>query len=171
MSEGNEMKKIEYEQKQVVVQKKTVRWKCEICGKEYEREGDAYTCEKRHKNKEALNKVEPKFKSGDVVICVDAWDGATKYCHIYRPTPIDDYCRWGYSVFIDNYLTVMKEEDLTYVCNKKEFDSIIEYIKIKIKEQFGISKGRTGVVLLSNGEFDVRFTMKDDKIPVIKQED
>lgn len=165
------MKKIEYEQKQVVVQKKTVKWKCETCGKEFKHEGDAYTCEKRHKNKEALSKVEPKFKAGDVVVYVDAWYESTRYCHIYRPTPIDDYCRWGYSVIIDNYVAMKEEEDLTYVCSKKEFDSIIKNIKSKIKEQFGISKNRTSVSLLSNGEFEVRFLMKDDKIPVIKQED
>lgn len=74
---------------------KKVKWKCEICGKEYKHEENAHTCEKLHKNKEALSKVEPKFKAGDVVTHVDKWCGSTEYCYIRRPTPIDDYCRWG----------------------------------------------------------------------------
>jgi hypothetical protein len=162
------MKKIEYEQKQVVVQNKKVKWQCEICGKEYKYEGDAYICEKRHKNKEALSKVESKFKAGDVVIYVDAWYGSTKYGHIYRPTPIDYYRRWGYSVIIDNYPTVMEEEDLTYVCSKEEFGSIIKNIKSKIKEQLDIPKKNVRVSMLANGEFEVSFRMNDKTIPVIK---
>lgn len=162
------MKKIEYEQKQVVLQKKIVKWKCEICGKEYEHEVYACACEKRHKNKEALSKVDPKFKAGDVVLYVDAWCGSTKYGHIYRPTPIDDYCRWGHSVIIDNYPVTMKEEDLTYVCSKEEFDSIIKNIKSKIKEQLDIPKKNISVNMLANGEFEVSFRMNDKTIPVIK---
>lgn len=65
----------------------------------------------------------------------------------------------------------MEEEDLTYICSKEEFNSIMENIKSKIKKHLGIPKNRVYVGLRYNGEFEVTFTMKDDKIPVIKKED
>lgn len=96
------MKKIEYAKKQVVVQKKSVKWKCEICGKEYRDEGDAYTCEKTHRNKEVLSKVEPVYKIGDVVLYKDRFGVSVR--RVFKPVPVDDYTRWGYVVYQGTYI-------------------------------------------------------------------
>lgn len=164
------MKKIVCEQKQVIVQKIFVKWKCEICGKEYICQEDAYTCEKIHKNKEALSKVEPKFKVGDVVLYKEGRFGASVE-YIFKVVPVDDYDRWAYTVYKDTYIDTVEESELTFVCSKEYCRKAINDIKNKMKNQLGIPKKNVVVQLLSNGEFDVRFTMKDDKIPVIKQED
>lgn len=163
------MKKIEYEQKQVIVQKKSVKWKCEICEKEYRDEGDAYTCEKRHKDKEVLSKVEPKFKVGEVVLYKGS-DGVNIE-RIFNVVPVDDYDRWAYTVYQGASMDTVEEEDLTFVCSKEDYMGIVKDITNKLKNKLGILKKNINVELLSNGEFAVSFTMQDDKIPYIKQEE
>lgn len=162
------MKKVEYEQKQVVVQKKSVKWKCEICGKEYTLQENAYTCEKIHKNKEALRKVEPKFKEGDVVAYEDKWTGRTNIAVIGRITPSKEYDRWLCLICRDNSYEGKEESALAFVCSKEEFNNITENIKSKIKEQFGVPKNRIFVDLLYDGSFNVSFNIRDKKLPVIK---
>lgn len=167
------MKKVEYEQKQVVAQKKSVKWKCEICGKEYTDQGDAYTCEKIHKNKEALSKIEPKFKAGDVVTYVNKWTGLTRIGHIFNAVPVDEYERWAYNVYSNfkDYVILLEESEITPICTKEEYQDIVSGIISKVKKQMGVSKKRVCVTLESNGEFTITFTTKDDKIPVIERKD
>lgn len=57
------------------------------------------------------------------------------------------------------------------MCSKEDYMEATNVIKNKMKNQLGILKKNVSVQLLSNGELEVSFIMKDDKIPVIKQED
>lgn len=164
------MKKIEYEQKQVVVQKKKVKWKCEICGKEYRDEGNAYTCEKIHKNKEALSKIEPKYKAGDIVTFVSKWSGHTRYATIQAVTHSDDYDRWVYTLSSDSY-TAYEENQLIFVCSKEEGKKVKDDLISNVKNKLGIPKKNINVELNCDGSLTVKFETTVDKIPVIKQEE
>lgn len=165
------MKKIEYEQKQVVVQKKSVKWKCEICGKEYRDEGDAYCCEQRHKNKEALSKVKPKFKAGDVVTFVDNWTGVTTVGTIYRVCPSNDYDRWLYQICRSGYCASIEASNLTFVCSKEDLTKIKKDFVDNVKDKLGVPKKNVIVELNPDGTLSVEFKTTVDKIPYIKQEE
>lgn len=165
------MKKVEYAQKQVVVQKKSVKWKCEICGKEYRYDAEAHRCEQRHKNKEALSKIEPKFKIGDVVTFVDKWSGVTTVNIIFRIHPSEDYDRWLYQVYCSGYCESKEESDLTFVCSKEDITKIQKDLVDNIKDKLGVPKKSIIVTLNRDGTLSVEFTTTVDKIPVIKQEE
>lgn len=79
--------------------KKTVFWRCSVCGEDYERKSDAKKCEK-------LSIEQKKFKMGDRVtnskeprVCMvkdKRYKFKGKICKIFGPeSPDEDYwCRW-----------------------------------------------------------------------------
>lgn len=164
------MKKIEYEVKPTYNLRRYVKYVCEVCGKKYADQGDAYCCEQRHKNKEALLKTEPKYKSGDVVTYMSTWSGHIRYAAIQAVRHSYDYDRWVYILSSDRY-TTYEENQLIFVCSREEGKKLKDNLISNVKNKLGIPKKNIDVELNCDGSLTVKFNTTVDKIPVVKQED
>lgn len=156
------MKKIEYESKQVVVKNKKVKWACEICGKEYRHEGDAYTCEQIHRNKEILNHTCPICAVGDVIVYHDSYNNQYKYSKVFKIKPSTDYLNYMYTVSYGEYTTDIFEGDIVgFVYSANAYIEKINNLKKDFSNKLNIPVKNIQIeLMLLTGQFKISFTSK-----------